>query len=285
MKTKEEKLNIQYAVKSSGGIDLQVKDVDLNKRIVQFIANTYYYLDSDYDIIIKGAANKSIAERGPNSQAVAKIKHLRDHKMSVNEMVGKIVEAEEKTINGLYSLTVSTKIPKTTKGDDDLIQYQEEIYDNHSIGFVYEKLALAVRDDEDEDRRNRFNEFYPQIINPEKADESGFFWIIKEFNWFEVSTVTFGSNSLTPYLGSKTRNPDSLLLELNKRQDLLLSHMRNGQSSDETMKLIELESRQIKQIMSDVVKNKPSIKDTLKEPLIKDAIDYAKLTEGINIKI
>lgn len=282
-KSKQEKLNSHYPVKSCGN-ELQVKDVDTSKRTVRFVANTYYWLDSDMDILVDGAAKRSIDHRGPLSNAVAKIKHQADHSLSVDKMIGKPTLIEELKSEGKTELIFESKIPQTTAGNDHLIKYQEGLYDNHSIGFRYKDLAYASRDSSNEDKRNRFNKYIGTIINPEKALEYGWFWIIKEIELFEASTVSFGANSLTPFLGAKSDSKESMLLGLNNRLDALDLHLRNGKSSDDAMKDFELQVLQIKQIMSDIAHTEPSKKDThLNESSDSDILNFAKMAGHINL--
>jgi hypothetical protein len=75
---KTDKLSIPYAVKGNGA----VKQVDTNERTVDVIANTYYWFDSDADVLVPGVAAKSIQDRGPKSSMPGKIKHLSNHNLS-----------------------------------------------------------------------------------------------------------------------------------------------------------------------------------------------------------
>ena len=75
MNSLEEKLNgHHYGVKT---IDLKVSDVSLKSRQVKGYFASFDTLDSDRDIIRKGAFTKSIQERGVNSTGNRKIAHLR----------------------------------------------------------------------------------------------------------------------------------------------------------------------------------------------------------------
>ena len=266
------KLSKHYAIKSSG-LDLQVKDVDLNKRTVQFIANTYNFLDSDLDVLAPGCCAKSIADRGPASNAAAKIKHLSDHKLLTSNMIGRPTLIDERVINDPKVLYFESKIVSGVAGDDHLIKYQEGIYDNHSIGFRYRDLAIAEKDSADEDRRKRWDDNINNIINKELAEEAGFFWLVKEIELFEASVVAFGANSLTGVVGIKSGNKQSILTDLFSRLDLLEGQLKNGKLSDESMKDLELQTLQIKQIITDLVPDQPDKNSTplAKEPLNKDA--------------
>jgi len=196
-KTLSQKLATHFGVKIAEGIK-SVKQVNMDERTVEFIANTYFFIDSDQDMLIKGCAVKSINDRGPQSKAVAKIKHQSDHVLNTKNVVGRLDVIEEREMDGKTVLFCASHIPGTSKGNDDLINYQEEVYDNHSIGFRYKQLVRAVKESTNENERKAWEEFYPLALNPEKADEFGFFWVVKEIELFEVSVVSYGANELTP---------------------------------------------------------------------------------------
>jgi len=275
---KKKKLGMHYPVKSSG-VANQVKEVDLQKRTVQFIANTFYWLDSDMDILIDGCAKKTLNDRGAQSNASAKVKHLADHKMTTDKMVGKPVVTEETKIDGRSVIYYESEIFETPSGDEHLVKYQSGGYDNHSIGFRYKDLEMAIREGENSDSNAYWKEYFPQILNPEMAEKHGYFFVVKEIELYEASVVTFGANSLTGVVGFKSKSKEDQLFELFSRMNTLQNEIKSGAQSREGGRTIELQISQIKQIISDVVSKKPSIKDTLfKGPSSKDTtIDYGSL--------
>ena len=283
---KKKKLDMFYPVKSSG-LDMQVKNVDLAKRTVQFIANTYYWFDSDYDVLIKGASKKSINDRGPASNANAKIKHLADHKMQTDKMVGLPKIIEETVIDDKTVIYFESEIPETQQGDEHLTKYQNGMYDNHSIGFRYKDIEFAEKDSENSDAKEYWNEYFPQIINREEAEKAGFFYLIKEIELFEASVVPFGANSLTGVVGVKSKTKEQILFDLYSRMSSIESQLKKGDFNKDSEKSIELQILQIKQLMNDIIFQKPSEKDTLKEPPTNDTkeIDYKFLANELEIKI
>lgn len=278
--SKIQKLNMPYPVKS--GYGSQVKEVDMSKRIVQVIPNTYFFIDEDLDMLIPGVAKRSISQRGAQSEAIAKIKHQLDHKLLAEYVVGKPILEQETVIDGMNVLYVESKIPNTTKGNDHLINYQEGLYDNHSIGFRYLDLILAEEENENELVRQAWEKYYPLAINPEKADKFGYFYVVKEIEWYEFSVVSFGANSLTETIGVKSNNKDTLILALNNQLDNLNKQLKTGKQSDDMMKTFELQTRQIKQIIYELINLKPSLKDTLQQGSTeKEDIDYNYLINNI----
>jgi len=261
---KQKKLNTFYQVKSENP-ELTVKDVDMTKRIVTGFYNTAYYFDKDYDVLLPGAAKKSILERGPKSNTSPKIKHALFHDLT--RLPAKILVAEEKTIDNITGIYFEAKMLNTMDGNDTLIKYQEEVYDNHSIGFNYKQLEYM------EDGSDDWSRMLDLLINPEDAEKVGYLWAVKEIDWFEGSTVPFGSNSLTPYLGSKSTDINIVRIKLFERIDLLQKQLRTGTVSDDSMKTFELQILQIKQMINEF---EPFNKSTLIEPVKNNTqIDYS----------
>ena len=263
---KNERLDRPFAVKTIEGSKIAIKDIDLTKRIVTGFYNTYNYFDSDYDVLLSGSAKKSIAERGVGSNATAKIKHALFHDLT--KLPGKIQVLDERTIdlNGLKvtGIYFETKMLDTTDGNDTLIKYQEEVYDNHSIGFRY--LDLEFIDKESE----MWDTYLSILLNPEDADNAGFMYIVKEIKLYEGSTVAFGSNQLTPFLGVKSQDKTLLKMKVFERIDKLYKQLKVGTVSDESMKMFELQLLQLKQLYLEISEVKPSLKDTLKKPSVSD---------------
>jgi len=280
----QKKQSTIYGVK---GIEQKVLEIDMNKRNVEGIFNTFYWIDQEFDMLVSGAATRSIQHSGPHSNATAKIKHLADHIMRTDFVVGKLTELEEKEIDGIMRIWFVSNIPESTKGNDHLINYQSEIYDNHSIGFRYVKYIVCTKDGENEDYVTNWNEWYPQVINKEAADKYEFFFVVKEIELWEGSVVMFGMNELTPYIGVKSKDKNMQLIELNDRLDNLTKALRSGSQSDDTMKMLELQEKQIKQMLQDIVLKESFEKCTQikTDPPDLNTLDVSKLIGNINVKI
>ena len=69
--------------------------------------------------------------------------------------------------------------------------------DQHSVGMRYIKVELAVNNEEYEDEYKNWSQYYGSIANKERADEVGYFWIVKEAALIEISAVLMGSNPIT----------------------------------------------------------------------------------------
>jgi len=282
-KIKAKKDSTLYGVKN---IAHKAIDIDMTKRNVEGIFNTYFYIDYDLDMLVTGAAKRSIQHSGPDSNAVAKIKHLSDHMQRTESIVGKLDELEEKEVDGLMRIKFVSNIPETTKGNDHLINYQKGIYDQHSIGFRYLSYVVCARDSENEDYVKNWDEWYPQAINKEVADDTGFFFVVKEIELWEGSVVVFGANDLTGTIGVKSKDKNVQLVELNERLSILTESLRKGTQSDDMMKMLELQEKQIKQMMIDIINLEPTTKGTpQKDPPKPATLDFNKIIDEINLNI
>lgn len=253
----QERKNKEYAVKSVSS-DLVIKDVDLTKRIVTGLYNTFNFFDSDYDVILPGAAQKSINERGPNSSAIGKIKHLLFHDWT--QLPGKIQVLQEKqvTVNNksMQGIYFETEMADTKMGDDTLVNYQQLIYDNHSIGFQF--LDGEWIDSESDN----WDAAIGKLMNPEKAEDAGFMYLWKEIKLYEGSTVAFGANEMTPYLGVKDMDKTALAMKIMGRINALNEQVRKGTQSDEMLYSFEMQTKQLKQIINELFLKGPSLRPT-----------------------
>src|ERR1700722_20830903 len=144
--------------------DISLKDIDRSKRTVMGYFASFNTLDSDGDIFAPGAFAKSLDENK------ARIMHLLQH--DPMRPIGRpSVLKEDET--GLY---FETPIAQTELGDDVLQLYLDGVYNEHSVGF--------------------------QLIQS-NHDEAKHANIITEAKLWEGSTVTWGANHNTPFIGVK----------------------------------------------------------------------------------
>ena len=101
-----------------------IKDIDIKSRIVTGYLSAFGNVDSDNDIIEKGAFSKSINERFND------IFYLQQHDWT--RPLGKFTKLEEDE-KGLY---FEGEIINTSFGEDQLKLYEAGIVKEHSIGFI-----------------------------------------------------------------------------------------------------------------------------------------------------
>jgi hypothetical protein len=251
--TKKDKLDMHYVIKNDNVTNY--KEVNESSRTVDLIANTYYYFDSDFDVLIPGVAAKSIQDRGVNSKSPGKIKHAMHH--DLKEIVALPTLLEEEKFQGKDVLRANSFFPEVEDSDKELQKYLAGLYDQHSIGFQYLQLEYIEKGGEG------WDDILRKLINPEDADNVGFLYLVKEIALYEYSTVAFGANRLTPYIGSKSTSKKVQYDSFIKKLNALHEAMKNGVKDKFTL---ELQEKQIKQMIWEMFNPEPDLKTTYKKP-------------------
>jgi HK97 family phage prohead protease len=178
---------------------LFLKDIDATGRTVRFYGSAFDNLDSDGDIVIKGAYAKTIAENGP--RGTGRIKHLRQHE--TRSIIGKITEMEEDS-KGLLCTSI---LADNEGGNDALELYKLDLLE-HSIGYRTVKQQ------------------YDQATGAN---------YLQELALREVSAVTWGANGDTPLVGIKCDSAAGVQLSfarISEREAKLTKALRHGNISD-----------------------------------------------------
>ncbi len=192
--------------------DLLIKDLDIAKREVQAYYSSYGTVDSDMDIIAKGAYNKSIAERGPGS-VKPRIKHLLNHW----DAAGEVKELGEDNKGGWFV----SKLGRHTVGKDTMLMYEDGIITEHSHGFEVVKSTMETRDGEE-------------------------IRVIQEGVLWEVTSLDkWGAN-----MNTGIKSLDDMRVWHN-RIDKLIKALKKGEYSDERMELFEIQLKQIQELLKD----------------------------------
>jgi HK97 family phage prohead protease len=184
-----------------------VKDVDVERRIVEGYYSVFDYKDSDGDIITPGAYTKTIKENGPNGKN--RIMHLYQHDpLTVLGKPSMLVEDEK----GLY---FRTAISDTQLGTDVLKLYRDGVLTEHSVG-----INFVQRDYSNEDEA----------------------YIVREVKMWEGSTVTWGANEMAKGGMAKGSMEDQL-----EQYKKLNKAFYSGDYTDETFGLIEMHIKNFEQ--------------------------------------
>ena len=166
----------------SKNLTLKVADIDGKKRMVKFYYAAWDNVDSDGDIIRKGATLKSIKERGPAGKGL--IRHFVNHEFRSNPgalPVGLLKEMGEDN-TGAWAWS---KIARTKSANDIYSLYEDGFINNHSFGF-------------------------DSIPNKYKSTNTGIEFF--EVKIYEVSTVTtLGANENTPTIEVKEKKGADLI--------------------------------------------------------------------------
>jgi HK97 family phage prohead protease len=230
----EDKLKTHYQVKA---VNIMLSDLDEGSRKVKGYFASFDTIDSDMDVIRKGAFAKSIQEKGVDSTSNRKIAHLRNHDWE--QQIGKILELKEDS-TGLYFVS---QLGRSTKGEDAFLDYQDGILREHSIGFNY------VQD--------KIKHVPESTFSPD-----GHFEVLEVKLW-EGSAVTFGANSLTPVLDvAKGQDKALQFKKLTELSEAFFKAIKNGKGTDDRLENIEAMFKQIQQLQQSLIESKPSVKDT-----------------------
>lgn len=155
-----------------------IKDVDVKKGIVTGYFSKFGNIDSDGDVIQKGAYAKTISE------SFVRIKHLLDHDRTKAVGVIQILKEDD------FGLYYESKAGRHTLGQDFLLMAEDGIISEHSVG-IYPIKQMKGENDTN---------------------------IITEVRMLEGSSLqTWGANEHTPMLGVKSeKDIINLLDELQK---------------------------------------------------------------------
>lgn len=212
--------------KSYSDSTLSIKDIDRKQGIVVGYFSAFGNVDADGDMIMPGAFKKSIDENGPSSER-PRIKHLRNH--DANSIIGSLLSLKEDK----FGLLFESKLGRSSLAKDALLDYEDGIITEHSIGFNIIKTG-----------------------NKQEYRE------LTEIRLWEGSAVTWGSNENTPVAQLKSLTKEDIL----KKLDKMTKSLRNGRHSDEYLEVLEIQLKQIQQYLSTLGPAEPAIATPATEP-------------------
>ena len=188
------------------------KDADVKQGIVTGYFSKFDNVDSDGDVIRKGAFTKTISEN------FSRIKHLMNH--NVSQPLGVIKSLNE---DG-YGLAYESQVGKHALGVDFIKMVESGLITEHSIGFVSVK-------------KNQLKD---------NADLTE----ITEIKLYEGSSLTaWGANPLTPLTGLKAEINVEKIFE---QQKAIEKFCKNSDATDETIEMLLLHSKQLSQYIIDL---------------------------------
>jgi len=214
----------------------EIKDISSDKRQVAIYLAKFDNIDSDNDMIKKGAFTKSIQERGPESSSNRKIANLRWHDWE--KPIGKFLTLQEDD----YGLFAISQLGNSQIGEDAWNDYNDGIIREHSIGFQYIQDKMKWIDD----------------VN---APAQGY-WMISELKLYEGSAVTFGANSETNVVDvMKSEDKIDKAVKISNDIDLLIKGLANGKGSDERLYEMEMKLKYLNSQMLILAKSEPFVKE------------------------
>jgi len=223
----------------------EIKDISSDKRQVAVYLAKFDNIDSDNDMIKKGAFTKSIQERGPDSPSNRKIAFLRWHDWE--KPIGKFLTLQEDDF-GLFAVS---QLGTSVGGNDAWNDYNDGIIREHSIGFQYIQDKMRWIDDAN-------------------APAQGY-WMISELKLYEGSAVTFGANSETNVIDvMKSEDKVEKAVKISNEIDLLIKGLANGKGLDERLFEMEMKLKYLNSQMLILAKSEPFVKEhsLISEPII-----------------
>ena len=201
-------------------VEIKLEDADIEKGIIKVIPSIFGNIDSDNEMIARGAFKKTIEERGPESPK-NRIKHLWQHDSF--QPIGKPNEMQETT----KGLAVLTQFGSDSLSQDKLKQHLDEIITEMSIGY---------------------NVINSKTMNTSEGEQE--YEKLTELKLWEYSSVTWGSNFLTQAKGLFS---EDLLTKVNDRMTKLIKALHNGTYTDETFETFEIELKQIQEFYNSLI--------------------------------
>ena len=244
----------QYQTKNA----TEIKDIDSENRSVAIYLSKFDVIDSDFDVIKRGAFTKSIREHGVDSPSNRKIAFLRHHDWM--QQIGKFTRLEEDNV-GLFAIGY---LGNSTAGNDAWNDYNDGIIREHSIGFRY--IADKIKFIED------------------ASIEIGGFYQINELQLWEGSAVTFGANDQTNVVEiMKSENKHEHIQRINDQIETITKSLVNGKGSDERLFEMEMQLKRLNSQLVSLAIHEPVLKhhSLLNEPKI-DPVNWNDVIEKIN---
>lgn len=221
---------IEYKNNANKAIDINTLEANFTPKIenitsdiieVKALINSTNIIDSHMDLHTIKTWNKSVNE---NKTTYV----LQEHKNSFTHVISRKGLNTNEVMNfkdfGLADMDFTANISTFTLKKEDnpfmFEQYATGKVNNHSVGMMYVrgKLELAYYDEESEKNMEFFEKYKAQAINPEVADDNGYFWVVSEAVKREGSAVVFGSNPITPTLEVKNYEPSDDTRKPNKKE-------------------------------------------------------------------
>jgi hypothetical protein len=195
---------------------------ELDEIKTKLAINTTNVIDSHNDLHLPGMWSKSIREN-------KMVMHLAEHKMTFDDIISDGQDLKVKTelmkwtdlgfkfIGDTEVLAFESTI-KRERNEKMFEKYAKGYVKNHSVGMQYVKIDLAVNSENEEYSKeyDNWNKYLPMAINPEKALEDGFFWVVTEAKVIEGSAVPLGSNSMTPTISNNIEPLKALIKQNNE---------------------------------------------------------------------
>lgn len=184
--------------------DIQSNVLNYNEAdstFVKVVGNASNWIDKQMDMTLPGAPKKSIQE---NKNFIP---FLKNHGRGIGDRIGIMIDIYEKLmplkelgmdIEGVVSALIFEADIVKNFDEEAFWQYVHKQINQHSIALRYIDIRVCVDNENSVQEYENFKKYIKEAINPEVAQEAGFFFVIPEYQLIENSAVLFGANIITP---------------------------------------------------------------------------------------
>lgn len=190
-----------------------------NEIEVNAIANLSGWCDSYMDVMIKDNWKKTISDK-------AIVYHLKNHKYTTDDIVGKDPELYVKMFDTTYfginsdvtkaQALMMRSIVSQDYDEKTYLLYKDNQIKQHSIGLRYIIIKLCLNSEVEEDKiyKESWDKYYSQVINKDLIDSKGYFFAVIESKILENSCVLFGANENTGVYSTSEKQAVDETLEI-----------------------------------------------------------------------
>lgn len=185
--------------------------LDINPLNTKLVINTTNIIDSHMDLHIPKMWNRSLKNNGKD------LMHLAEHGRLFKDIIseGNDLKAYVQTYTWdelgfefdgeTQGLTFESKVWKENH-EEMHRRYAKGQVKQHSVGMFYVQLVMAVNNKNYGAEFEAWEKYLPMAVNPEVAEEKGYFWAVPEAKAIEGSAVPRGSNYATPTIDNNTKS-------------------------------------------------------------------------------
>jgi len=215
---------------------------------VKTVINSTNIIDSHLDLHMAEVWNKTVSDN-PYTY------HLKQHEARFESVISNKAKNYNEKSNFL-NLGLDVDFKTVININEFIIDKKKEpfMFDKyvngdvmqHSVGMIYVSIDIAYYDEDSQKQMDFFEEMKKKAVNPDIADEYGYFWVVYEAKKREGSAVVFGSNSVTPTLYVKNYEPSKKDTQKKNSEPFEDTHKDEPQSSTQidydylTKKIINL---------------------------------------------
>jgi hypothetical protein len=185
-----------------------IDEIATDEIQVRAVINTTNIIDSHLDLHIPGMWDKSLKE---NSKRMI---HLQEHEMKFDKVIADGDDIKVFTefytwkelgfdFKGKTQALVFDSTVRKERNEYMFKQYAKKRVKNHSVGMFYIKMILCINDEDYGAEHEAFQKYIEMAVNPEVAEQTGYFWAQTESKAVEGSAVVKGSNYATPTIDMK----------------------------------------------------------------------------------